>query len=238
MQTVFGTLIETADGSLTIKHEGHQQDFHSLEGAKFEAWQLYIVSSGILERLQSSETPVAVLDVGMGLGYNASATIAAWLSAKTPSALTLISLEIDIRLVAALAGGEAPWCKGWDASWLLGPKQLIKVAENHWLAVITHPSSSSPLKWDVYVGDASEAAIPKIKEGFEFVWQDPFTPELNPGMWSATWFERVRAASAPNVQLLTYSVARVVRDALEQGGWKAERFPAIGKKRHWLRGRI
>jgi hypothetical protein len=41
--TEFGPLVETSDGSLTIRHAVHGQDFHSTEGARFEAWQLYVV---------------------------------------------------------------------------------------------------------------------------------------------------------------------------------------------------
>ena len=38
-----------------------------------------------------------------------------------------------------------------------------------------------------------------------------------------------------NCVLMTYSVARVVKDSLNAGGWNFEKIPAPGKKSAWLR---
>ena len=237
LTTIFGTLVETEDGSWTIKHEGHGQDFHSIEGAKFEAWQLYVVASGFLDSLKTQKR-LAVLDIGMGLGYNACATIAAWFAENNPVDVELTSLEIDPKLVAAVAGGAAPWSCNWDAAWLAGPKALCEVSATIWRAECTHPNRRSKLNWTIYVGDASTAEIPRFADGYHFMWQDPFTPELNPTMWSAEWFQKIRGVAAADVKLMTYSVARVVRDALASGGWTVERFRTPGRKRHWLKAHL
>lgn len=239
LKTIFGTLVETADGSWTIKHEEHGQDFHSTEGAKFEAWQLYIVASGLLDSLrQKTGKTVAVLDVGMGLGYNACATVAAWYSENDPADLELTSLEIDSRLARALAEDAAPWTRGWDESWLIGPKSLKQIAEQRWRADSLHPNQRSRLAWTIYLGDASTLDIPQVSTKYQFIWQDPFTPELNPTMWSPAWFEKIRSAAAADVTLMTYSVARVVKDALSAGGWSVTRFRTPGRKRHWLKAHL
>lgn len=238
-ETIFGALIQTDDGSWTIKHASHGQDFHSLEGAKFEAWELYVIASGFMQRLaERSGTKIAVLDVGMGLGYNAAATMAAWYEADQPPSLHIVSLEIDERLVEAIAGGSAPWCDNWGEEWLIGPKSLRRISDSSWQAQFIHPSGYSSLVWCIYVGDASLEEIPLVDSGYEFIWQDPFTPELNPQMWSKGWFTKVRLVSAATVQLMTYSVSRVVRDALTDGGWQVQRFPTPGRKRHWLKAAV
>lgn len=235
-----GTLIETADGSWTLKHEGHGQDFHSSEGARFEAWNLYVIASGLWTRLQSSNSKspeIHVLDVGMGLGYNACAAIAAWYESPNSPDMTLLSLEIDARLVQLLCGGTAPWCSGWTEAWLFGPRHLGVAPQDPdyaFCAVITHPKTSRTLTWHVKIGDASKTPLPNHPP-FHFIWQDPFTPELNPSMWSSEWFEHILNHCSEQPVLMTYSVSRIVKDALHAGGWQHERFRTPGKKRHWLK---
>jgi tRNA U34 5-methylaminomethyl-2-thiouridine-forming methyltransferase MnmC len=241
--TEFGHLVETADGSLTVRHQGHGQDFHSSEGARFEAWELYVVASGFRASLASDGRALSVLDVGMGLGYNAVATMAAWLYSDGLRSLQMVSLEIDPRLPAALLGGQAPWCQNWSAEWLAVLRHLKKTNDNEFTAEMIHPKSEIAARWRIVVGDGSktdlQAAIapsilglmPKV----DYIWQDPFTPELNPDMWSGEWFRRLCAVSHGDTRLMTYSVSRVVKEALTAGGWAHERFRTPGRKRHWLR---
>jgi tRNA U34 5-methylaminomethyl-2-thiouridine-forming methyltransferase MnmC len=244
VMTEFGALVQTADGSWTIRHEVHGQDFHSSEGARFEAWELYVVASGLLTVLKSSEVrPVGVLDVGMGLGYNACATIAAWLTGDGSSDLSILSLEIDSRLVETLASGDTPWIRGWDDLWLAGPRCLKKISTTTWSASISHPRSAKTLSWTIVIGDAANLDLIQISkdvapQDLQFVWQDPFTPELNPEMWSAAWFLRVKDIVCRDAVLMTYSVSRVVKDALSEAGWLPERFRTPGRKRHWLRASV
>lgn len=234
MNTPFGQLILTEDGSWTIRHPGHGQDFHSLEGAKFEAWQLYIVASGIRDKF-AQEIVISVLDVGMGLAYNACATIAAWLESPGNASVNLFSLELDAKLTNAVFSGEAPWFQGWTESWLAGPRGLQQIHPDKYKARVRHPISGVYLDWEILVGDADEVIQKILVENIDYIWQDPFTPELNPSMWSKAWFGSVFERSQPEAKLMTYSVSRVVRDALEAGGWSVERFDAAGRKRHWLR---
>lgn len=235
LKTEFGVLVETQDGSWTIKHEGHGQDFHSSEGAKFEAWELYIVASGLHERLTDPTGVVTVLDVGMGLGYNAAATIAAWWDAASPPHVELVSLEIDRRLAEVIADGTAPWLGNWEESWLVGPKSLRKISDETWRAALIHPDSGTRFLWTVLIGDAVKQDIPQASAPYDYIWQDPFTPELNPTMWNARWFQGLKTVAKADAKLMTYSVARVVKDALTEGGWEHERFRTPGRKRHWLK---
>jgi tRNA U34 5-methylaminomethyl-2-thiouridine-forming methyltransferase MnmC len=243
-ETPFGQLVLTADGSWTIRHQDHGQDFHSSEGACFEAWQLYVRSSGLVEALAPLQLDhLNVLDVGMGLAYNAAATIAAWLDAGSNAPdLSMLSLEIDARLVKVLATGRAPWVAGWDPRWLSGLQNLRQVNDNRWLARMVHPLSRRICSWWVSIGDASQNDLQAALEAaamsrIDFVWQDPFTPDLNPTMWSPEWFRKVADVSSSRAVLMSYSVARPVKDALREGGWCPERFRTPGKKRHWLRAR-
>jgi tRNA U34 5-methylaminomethyl-2-thiouridine-forming methyltransferase MnmC len=233
----FGEVVPTADGSLTIRHPDANECYHSTVGAAFEAQTLYIQHSGVTERLAQATRPIRVLDVGMGLGYNALSTVAAWAAISSPSAVELVSLEINPDLAAALASGTAPWQRGWRDDWTAWSRTLRKVQENHeWRAVIAHPSSPAICSWRVVIGDAASQDLAALDIGsVDYIWQDPFSPQRNPSLWSAAWFAQLKSVATPDCKLMTYSVARLVKDNLAAAGWRAERFETGLQKRHWLR---
>jgi tRNA U34 5-methylaminomethyl-2-thiouridine-forming methyltransferase MnmC len=240
--------VETADGSLTIRHPDANECYHATEGAALEAKTLYIHHSGIKERFANragKTSTISVLDVGMGLAYNALSTIDAWNTqissdlASTGSVtgglnLNLVSLEINAELVKALARSTAPWQKGWPDTWIKWAGSLRQRADssNTWQAKITR-ANNSLCTWTVVVADATDLNL--NHQPFEYIWQDPFSPARNPTLWTAKWFAQIKAVSAPHATLMTYSVARVVKDALAGGGWQFERFATGQSKRHWLR---
>jgi tRNA U34 5-methylaminomethyl-2-thiouridine-forming methyltransferase MnmC len=236
--TEFGTLVETKDGSFTIRHSVHGQDFHSEDGAKFEAWQLYVIASGYLAQLNSSKKRgLVILDVGMGLGYNASASVAAWLESDGCVSVEIISLELEERLVSEVASCKAAWQRNWPKNWITGPDCLQKVGASY-AGELIHPKSSLKLTWNILPGDARSVDVSVFRSKVDFIWQDPFTPELNPSMWSGDWFRTLKTLAGPETVLVTYSVQRVVKNALEEAGWCYERIATPGRKRHWLRAKI
>ena len=208
-------MVKTDDGSLTVVHPGHKECFHSRSGALSEAIELYVNKSGIEGSFQNG-TPVRVLDVGLGLGYNATATFAAWRRSPQKSILEITSLEIDAELVELFRSGVAPWQSNWTPEWLEFAR-----------------GKNPGCKHEIFVGDAATANLGTAP--FNFIWQDPFSPAKNPTMWSREWFGLCRAVAAPDCVLVTYSVARSVREALTEAGWVPEKVEAVGsQKRHWL----
>jgi tRNA U34 5-methylaminomethyl-2-thiouridine-forming methyltransferase MnmC len=254
LTTPFGTPVPTQDGSLTMRHPEHGECYHSTQGARFEAERLYIDASGFRDALATG-VDLVVFDIGLGLGYNALATIRAWQRELSPGMLGLESFEVVPALVQALASGEAPWQTGWHEPELDAFKALTQVAPHTWQATIAHPTAPVTCQWRVHVGDAksvlsampssagapvmpSSAGASGIFRQATFIWQDPFSPAKNPTMWDAEWFAALRQLAAPDAQLVTYSVARAVRDALTAGGWQWEKIKAATElKKHWLRAR-
>ncbi|NDE15559.1 hypothetical protein EBZ80_11580 [bacterium] len=235
-----GEARQTGDGSWTLAHPDHAEWYHSADGALAEAKSLYVESSGILGDFQrgtpDAET-VRVLDVGLGLGYNALATIDAWLRCGSRGRLEILSLENNDALFEAMRSGEAPWQVGWDPQWTGAVKNLDLVSDGLWQATIAG-SGGGELLWRVFLGDAlsDHATGLVVRSGpFDYVWQDPFSPEKNPGMWGLEWFSAITPGVRPDGCLMTYSVARTVRDALETAGWRIEKIPTTTRKKNWLK---
>jgi tRNA U34 5-methylaminomethyl-2-thiouridine-forming methyltransferase MnmC len=237
----FENIVETQDGSLTIRDPISGECYHSIEGALLESFELYIQRSGICEKLSEKDS-LTVLDVGLGLGYNALSTISAWM-ARGECDLTLLSLEKEAGLVDLLARGQAAWQSRWPKSWVdwclkLEPEfnpdlDQDRISSKFKMKLI-HPKTNSALTWTILIGDASK--LNYLSYTFDYFWQDPFSPEKNPDMWSSDWFTFLRRQSNPNAVLMTYSVARKTKDALDSGGFHVERMKTPTQKKHWLKG--
>jgi len=225
----------TNDGSFTIRHPVYDEEFHSKTGARRETLELYMKASGYADHLQICHNPLAVLDVGLGLGYNALMTIEFWMKGPGLSDLSMLSLEHTEELLEAMTAPETAWKEGWSDEWKLWSSQLQKQADGSWKAQFLHPITQKIFSWSTQVVDGTIADFSGYS--FDFVWQDAFSSKKNPELWTAEWFAKIAAASSPTVTLVTYSVARLVRDNLEASAWKQERIEAGGTKRQWLRAR-
>lgn len=225
-----GEMIVTQDGSVTIRDPEMNEEYHSQNGALEETYELYLYKSGFSNAVEEKKA-VAVLDVGLGLGYNALAAIECWLSSQDAGPLTIISLEKQSHLVEAIALCSGPWCQHWPQGWPDLAKSLKKVQSDLWQGQHDHPNGAL-LTWQVIVGDAARITLPKLK--FNFIFQDAFSPRKNPELWSSSWFGKIFSHAAHNCTLVSYSVARLVKDNLEASGWQYSKIPAPGKKKQWL----
>jgi tRNA U34 5-methylaminomethyl-2-thiouridine-forming methyltransferase MnmC len=247
-----GEPVKTEDGSYTIRHPEHGECYHSYDGAAKEARDLYIERSGFETIVGSGAQSVRVLDVGLGLAYNALTTIDAWVNLENSGPLEMVSLEISEDLVSALASGKASWSKGWGKTWFDIVSKLeqregsaastLKIkysfADSFWEAEIIHPNlgNKNTLKWLILVGDARNSqSFAEAGLKWDYIWQDPFSPEKNPQMWSAEWFGVMRKESHSETKLMTYSVSRATKDALNDGGWSFDKVDTTTRKRHWIK---
>ena len=234
---LLGELVETADGSMTIRHPEHLETYHSSAGAETEAFELYVNASGFLERLAKG-LPLAVLDVGLGLSYNAMATIDAWIACPKSGELEIASLEWSRDLVVALVSGSAPWATHWSLARKDIATSLTENVADTFYCEFIHPVTKSTCRWTILIGDARKTVL-SLDTRYNYIWQDPFSPEKNPDMWNGMWFSAVKGVAAADAVLMSYSVARRVRDALAEAGWQCERFKTpVKQKKQWLRAQL
>lgn len=228
-----GKPVQTKDGSFSLIHPEHGECYHSESGASMEARSLYITGSGIEQQFQlENDSSINVLDVGLGLAYNAIATFRAWHDSSGLRDLVIVSLELNNDLICSLVTGKAPWQVNWQAD-ELDLCCTIKPVSNGWYGEFRHHKTDKTLKWYILVGDARTMDLGH--HHFSYIWQDPFSPAKNPTMWSVEWFETVKDHSLPGAILMTYSVSRIVKDSLTSAGWQWQRFEASGNKRNWMR---
>jgi tRNA U34 5-methylaminomethyl-2-thiouridine-forming methyltransferase MnmC len=221
------TVLLTDDGSYSKIHPDHGEAYHSRGGAKKEAQGLYIQGSGFREFLRGRTREVRVLDLGLGLGYNALSTLEAWVQVKDAPPLSMWSLEQDPELLRELLSGQAPWQKGWPGLWIFWVQAQAAGLK------LQHPNGAQGT-WEILLGDALEAQLPV---GVHFIWQDFFSPPKNPDLWTGAWFETLAQASGEGACLMTYTVAGAIRRALQGAGWAWEKIPGGQGKKEWLRAR-
>lgn len=233
MEGFQGERVLTQDGTYTIRHPVYEEEFHSWQGARFESEELYMKASGFQNALTERNDDLGVLDVGLGLGYNALMTLETWMQSSGLCNINMVSLEQTEELLHGLVAATTGWKDGWSAEWREWSQKLGKEAKGLWRAQFLHPLTGKRFEWTAFVGDARQ--VPLAPGSLDFVWQDAFSPKKNPELWTVAWFDKIREASRPSACIVTYSVARLVKDNLNAAGWDYQRVQAAGQKRQWLK---
>ena len=181
--------IKTQDNSLSLYSEKYQQAYHSDMGAQTEAKNLYMQASGFSNKCYYQPTKVSIFDIGLGLGYNACMSVDTWLSMPKPGDLTITSFEKDEDLFLLLKSANAPWQKNWKDSWLQWVRCFSLVEDNKYKIVVEHPQSKSRCDWTVILGCAlSVLNKDSVVYPCDYIWQDPFSIDANPELWTSEWF--------------------------------------------------
>jgi len=212
-------LVCTRSGAVAMKSVTEGEVMHPGVGPLVEAEQLYVRQSRLGERLRAAERPTLVVyDVGLGAGSNARAAWLASEAAPAPAArLELISFENDRgALELALRHPE-------DFGWA-GPSAA---AAHALLAEGAHATARTT--WRLETGDALEALARALPPADVIFW-DPFSPRVNPQLWTIAAFATARGRARPGCTLLTYSASTAVRVALLLAGWAVGVGDATGQK--------
>lgn len=196
---------------------------HNPLGPWQESHELYLNPMKFKHKLQEPlllTEPVIVFDVGLGAGTNAIAALSAWKPGDRD--LRVVSFEKDLELLqfALDHTQEFPFLRGWEEA-ISGILQL-----GSW------QDPQGQLKWELRPGDFNDS-IEQERERAEFIFFEPYSPKVNPDMWSlsclASLYEKTRQ-EAPGCILATYSRATAVRSALLLAGFYVGPGEALGLK--------
>lgn len=216
----------TGDGSPTFFDESVGEAFHSRHGAATEAVYVFLEGSGAAERLASG-SPLAVLEVGFGTGLNFSLTAEAALAGG--AALRYVALERAVLPAGALAalGFErfAPRVAPALVEWRAALPRVVPPG--------VHEFRLGSVSLDLVVGEATNAAWGDGR--FDAVYQDAFSPGVNPELWTEEFLGRLARALVPGGHLVSYCVQGEVRRRLAGLGLEVTKRPGPpGGKREVL----
>ncbi len=208
-------LVTLKSGARAVRHLGHGEVMHPGVGPWEEANHLYVDQTGLAELIslkgkrRPGEKALRILDIGLGAASNAVAALtrAREVGAGRRRGVEVVSLEHDLApLRLALEDPE-----GFDFLVPFADAARAVMKDGYW--------EGEGLSWRLIVGDALHK-LNDVGRDFELVFQDPFSPEQNPALWTVDWLRRVRALGHPDgLQLVTYSSATPTRVSLLLAGW-------------------
>ena len=182
-------VIQTGDGSYTVRHPGLGETYHATQGAASEAEAKFILPSRLRDRLQ--EGPVRMLDIGFGLGINCRAALAC----DAPHGLHIDTIE-------------------WEAEAL---ERGLQVAPGDPL-ISALQRDGQTRQVTLHLGDL-RTVLPTLSPNYDVIFHDPFSPMKNSEAWTVEVFQLLKDLTSPGAILTTYSESRIIRSGLHVSGW-------------------
>jgi tRNA U34 5-methylaminomethyl-2-thiouridine-forming methyltransferase MnmC len=196
----------TQDGSYTFFSTEFGETFHSVQGARTEAFQKFAQATHLNQK--AHKPFVRLLDVCYGLGYNTAAALETLWQNNPHCSIELYGLELDPTVPAGALTPEllADWSP---------PVQAVLQNLGQ---VYSHQDDR--LSAQLLLGDARQTVQSLIHKGFkaDAIFFDPFSPQRCPQLWSIEFFEAIAQCLAPDGTLATYSRSAAVRTALHSVG--------------------
>lgn len=211
--------VRTQDGSYTYYHPQYKQYFHSIAGAFSESWKKYLEVCAIPELYEKGNS-LEILEVGFGLGCNASA-LAALGENGGKGKLLLHSLELDKKVLdSALALPEHPRKEMLEA---LQEKGEYEKGDFH---------------ISLFIKDARSFLQEKLAEGalprYDFIFLDGFSPDSNPELWSIDLISALKKLLKERGMIATYCHAYPLMGALLKEGFTLYESNPYGRKKGGL----
>ncbi len=212
--------ILTEDGTLTLYSSEFDQAYHSTQaGALTESLTKHVVPA---LRLQRAKTHLNILDINYGIGYNTLATLYYIRKHNLDVTVHIFSPEMDEALVRSLIDFEYP-------PEFADLRPIIEAVSQH----LHYKDEQFTI--DILIGDARKTIqkllTDNIETRFDIIYQDAFSPQANPLLWTREWFADVRAFCAENAILTTYSTAAATRMALHENGFELYGYHPKGTRR-------
>lgn len=215
-------VIDTADGSHTVRlHEG-EESFHSINGAWTESMHVFIEQG--FRRVSTSIDPVSVLEVGFGTGLNAFIT---WLEVRE-STRKVHYVGLEPHPV-----GKPVWA-------ILNYPDFAGDEKSYGLFRDMHlaPWGTPVFLDEGFILNKLEELVESVvlRQGsFDLVYFDAFSFDTAPDIWSEEIFRKMFDALKNGGILVTYAAKGEVRRRLSRAGFEVEKIPGPPGKREMLR---
>ena len=251
----------TDDGSRTLFDSRVNETFHSGCGAVAETLIVYVHHSGMLERVRQRQSSV-VVEYGLGTATGFLLTAALAEVYQTPLSyhafeVSLLpvqlfrQLDLPSAVESCLSKGFARPLHGTDPGLQIDKfDRLPQLIDAYCDAIARQPSwnvQSVPnepschqlsefVQLHLWLGDIRhrpQQALERIpRNGCDAVYFDPFSPQTNPELWTATVFQQAYSFLRPGGTLTSYCVKSSVRRELVACGFQVHKVagPAGGKR--------
>lgn len=196
-------IVKSDDGSCTAFSSEYNEHYHSTkDGALNETLYKHVIPAMMHVRDRDA---ITILDICFGLGFNTLTTLYYLDQQRWNKKVRIISPELDEALVRSLETFEYPE--------IFAPYRPVIEALSR------HLEYQAPnLHVTIVPGDARKYLV-TCKEYFDVVYQDAFSPQANPMLWTVEYFSQIARVLRPEGILTTYSTALQTRLALYENGF-------------------
>jgi tRNA U34 5-methylaminomethyl-2-thiouridine-forming methyltransferase MnmC len=211
----------TSDGSHTIAIPEQNITYHSHHGAIQESMHVFI-QAGLAPLWQSlpAHTVIRVLEIGFGTGLNALLTLReAALRQHKVQYTTLEKYPLTQTEVLQLNHGAL----------LDMQDHFLRLHSADWEEEITITPFFSLQKIQCTL------PAPITAGPVHCILFDAFAPDIQPELWSQSFFEQLFRLLLPGGSLVTYSSKGSIRRALAAAGFTVEKLPGPYGKREMVR---
>ena len=214
----------TKDGSISLRSEKFNENFHSNVGAYYETKNKFINPS-MLERFKNKS--INVLDICFGIGYNSALLFENLI--KGSSILDWYGLELDKRPLN-YALNDKKFNKLWN------PK-VMEILNSLNLKCIYKDKN---IDCNLIVGDARKEILNIPKEViFDLIFLDGFSPQKCPEIWSYEFLSQLKNKITYDGYLITYTSSAAVRKSLKILGFNLFNIkPTLLEKNYWSNGTL
>ena len=214
------------DGSSTLYSQQFGQYYHNPNGAVAESRHVFFDIPGVSEALGPETESLVIFEMGFGTGLN-------FLLLCDEYLIKELSFPVHFYSVEAFPV-DADTASGFNYDeFLLHPElseSLVSVFEelkpgmNH-IQFLENQNIHLHL-FHGFFDELTETDHPA-----NFIFHDPFSPEVNEELWTEDTFSKLKSLSKPGCVLATYCAASKARAAMAKAGWFIARAPgALGKR--------
>lgn len=219
MKTV-ATLIETEDGSHSLRSTQFGVSYHSKYGAIQESKHVFIEAG--LAPVANTKSDIRILEMGFGTGLNAYLSLLYGQQYQK-------SIYFETVETAPISGEQAQ-SLNYPALLKADSKEFIDLHTANWDTVVAVTPEFTLCKW---LNDVQEAPL---SGNFDVVFFDAFAPSSQPELWEAPVLEKLFQALSPGGIFVTYCAKGVVKRCLRSIGFTIEGIPGPPGKREMTRG--
>ncbi|CAN5809886.1 FAD-dependent 5-carboxymethylaminomethyl-2-thiouridine(34) oxidoreductase MnmC [soil metagenome] len=204
--------------------------YHTETGALAQSRYVFLGGCGLPEAW-ADRPKWLILETGFGLGLNFLATWHAWRAdAHRPRLLHFVSIEAHPVAPDDLIRAASAYPELADLAEALAAQCHGLLPGFHRLAF-----DGGTVMLTLCIGDVQPSLRAQRFEA-DSIFLDGFSPQRNPDMWSAYTLKQVARFARQGTGIATWTIARAVRDALAQCGFKVGKRIGLPPKRDCLAG--